>query len=114
MDFITSTIISGAVYDIIKHGLVITADTVKEKLGRWITQDAIAAEVAEQLSTLGITDELSPVGIERRVDANPELCQLIERINLNLAVSAPSTITTVNQTHSGSGDNVAGNKISYK
>ncbi|MCS5516963.1 hypothetical protein NWF32_24735 [Pseudomonas qingdaonensis] len=114
MDFITSAIISGVAYDIVKDGFLITADAVKEKLGRWIIQDAVAAEVAAQLSGLGITDELSLIAIERRIDAKPELGRLIERINSNLSIVAPSSVTTVCQTHSGSGDNVAGNKISYK
>lgn len=113
MDFISSAILSGAAYDIVKAGVLITADKVTEKLGRWITQDTVAAQVAAQLNQLGITDELSPIGIERRIDKSPELGQLIEQINAHVATVAPSTITTVNQHHNGSGDNVAGNKIQY-
>ncbi|MCE1058443.1 hypothetical protein LU646_11195 [Pseudomonas alloputida] len=113
MDFITSTIISSAVYDLVKHGVLITASSVKERLGRWISHDVVAEQVAEQISKLGITDELSPIGIERRIDSSAELGRLIQQINASVATVAPSTITTVNQTHSGSGDNVAGHKIQY-
>jgi hypothetical protein len=113
MDFITSAILSSAAYDIVKAGFLITTDMVREKLGRWITQDTVAAEVADQLNQLGITDEHSPIAIERRIDKSPELSQLIEKINANITTLASCTITTVNQHHSGSGDNVAGNKIQY-
>ncbi|MCK2124813.1 hypothetical protein [Pseudomonas sp. PNPG3] len=111
MDAFTSTMLTSAAYDIVKHGFQITSEAIRQRLGQWITQDVIASEVAEQLCKLGITDELSPIGIERRIEATPELLQLIQRINANPAVVAPSSITTVNQHHSGSGDNVAGNKI---
>lgn len=113
MDFITSAIISSAAYDIVKHGFLITADKVKERLGRWITQDVVAVQVAEQLLKLEITDEHSPIAIERRIDKSPELAQLMQQINAHISTVAPSSITTVNQTHSGSGDNIAGHKISY-
>jgi len=114
MDFITTAIISNAAYDIVKHGFLITKDKVKEGLSRWITEDAVAEQLAEQLAKLEITDEHSPIAIERRIDKSPELDALIRQINAHVATVAPSTITTVNQTHNGSGDNVAGNKISYK
>lgn len=113
MDFITSAIISNAAYDIVKHGFLITAGKLKERLGRWINEDVVAEQVALQLAKLEITDEHSPVAIERRIDKSPEFGQLMQQINAHIATVAPSTITTVNQTHSGSGDNVAGNKISY-
>lgn len=111
MDFITSAILSSAAYDIVKAGFVITADRIKEKLGRWIIQDTVAAQVSAQLNQMGITDELSPIGIERRIDSSLAFNKLIEQINAHVATLAPSTINTVNQHHSGSGDNVAGNKI---
>lgn len=113
MDFITSAIISSAAYDVVKHGFLFTAGKIKKHLGRWITEDAVAEQLAEQLTKLGITDEHSPIAIERRIDQSLELGALIRQINAHVATVAPSTITTVNQTHSGSGDNVAGHKISY-
>lgn len=113
MDVITSAIISNAAYDIVKHGFLITTEKVKERLGRWITEDVVAARVAEELGKLEITDEQSPVAIERRIDKSPGLGQLMQQINAHVATVAPSTITTVNQNHSGSGDNIAGHKISY-
>ncbi|HHJ1297421.1 MULTISPECIES: GapS6a family protein [Pseudomonas] len=114
MDFITSAIISNAAYEIVRDGFLLTADKLKERLGRWISQDAVAAQVAEQLAKLEITDEHTPIAIERRIDKSQEFGQLIQQINAQVATVAPSTITTVNQHHSGSGDNVAGHKISYQ
>ncbi|MCE1058441.1 hypothetical protein LU646_11180 [Pseudomonas alloputida] len=113
MDFITSAIISSAAYDIVKHGFSITAARIKEELGSWITQDTVADQIAEQLSKLEITDEHSHIAIERKIDKVPEIRQLMEKINADISTVAPSTVTTVNQNHSGTGDNVAGNKISH-
>ncbi|PEI10171.1 hypothetical protein CRM86_20665 [Pseudomonas putida] len=98
--------LTNAAYEIVSHGFKITADAIKSRLGQWITQDAVASEVAEQLSKLGITDELSHVGIQRRIEAQPELLRLIQGINASTAIVAPSSITTLNQSHTGSGDNV--------
>lgn len=111
MDFITTGIIASSVYDVLKHGLKLSAGMLKERLSEWIKEDVVAEAVAEELAKLGINDEMSEVAISRRLDQSPAITGLIRDINAKTAVVAHSTITNVTQTHSGSGDNVAGNKI---
>lgn len=111
MDFITTGIIASTVYDLLKHGLKLSADVLKGRLGQWIKEDLVAEAIATELTKLGINDELSEAAINRRLEQSPSISTLIRDINANAGVVAPSTISSVTQTHSGSGDNVAGNKI---
>lgn len=111
MDFITTGIIASTVYDLLKHGLKLSADVLKGRLGQLIKEDLVAEAIATELTKLGINDELSEVAINRRLEQSPSISTLIRDINANSGVVAPSTISSVTQTHSGSGDNVAGNKI---
>lgn len=111
MDFITTGVIASAAYDALKHGLSLTTDMVKERLAQWIRDDVVAEALAAELNKLGINDELNERAINRRLDQSPEISRLLASINEKVAVNAPSTATNVTQTHSGSGDNVAGNKI---
>ncbi|RDI10768.1 hypothetical protein [Comamonas sp. AG1104] len=112
MDFITTGIIASTAYDLLKMGLKLTAKTIKDRLGTWIKDDVIAVAVSEELTKLGISDEMSEKSIERHLEQSVEISRLIQTINASSAVVAPSAITSVSQVHSGSGDNVAGNKIS--
>lgn len=111
MDFITTAIIGNAAYEILKTGFVLSAGKLKERLGQWIKDEVVAESVAAELIRLGVNDEMSEIAIARRIEQSPVITSLIHDINANASVVASSSITTVTQTHSGSGDNVAGNKI---
>lgn len=111
MDFITSGIIASSAYDIFKHGLKLTGQSLKERLTQWIRDEVMADAVAAELAKLKISDEMSETAITRRLDGSAEFQNLIRSINTQAALFAPSQINTVTQTHTGSGDNVAGNKI---
>ncbi len=102
MEFITGAILSGIVYDMLKCGVSLTANNIKVKLQRWIVEDYVAVAIEEELHKLQLSDEISESAIEKKIAASDELTALIEKIKPN---------TTIIQTHSGTGDNVAGNKI---
>ncbi|EOA0320477.1 hypothetical protein ACR80D_005396, partial [Escherichia coli] len=42
MDFLSSAILSGIVYDMLKHHVSITATSIKEKLKNWVIDEAVA------------------------------------------------------------------------
>lgn len=111
MDFITTGVISSTVYDVLKHGLTLSASVLKDRLGQWLKEDIVAEAVASELTKLDLHDGLSEKAIVQQLDQSQAISTLINSINAKAALVAPSTITTVNQTHSGSGDNVGGNKI---
>lgn len=111
MDFITTGVIASTVYDLLKNGLKLSAGVLKDRLGQWINENVVAEAVAAELSKLDLHDGLSEKVIARQLGQSQTISRLIRDINAKAAMVAQSSITTVNQTHSGSGDNVGGNKI---
>lgn len=111
MDFITTGVIASTIYDVLKRGAQLSGDILKSRLGSWIKDEVVADALATELAKLNINDELSELAINRRLENSSQLLTLLQEINAQAAIAAPSTINTVTQTHSGSGDNVAGNKI---
>lgn len=111
MDVITTGIIASLAYDILKSGAQLSAGILKDRLKNWVKEEVIADAMASEITKLGINDELSELAINRRLEGSSQLLDLIREINAKAGLVAQSTVTTVTQTHSGSGDNVAGNKI---
>lgn len=105
MDYLTETILSGIVYDVIKCGVLMTTDNLKDRLRDWIIDDSSLSVLAGELNKLSLTDEMSESAIERKILASSELISLIE----NIKPMAESN--TIIQSHSGSGDNVGRDKI---
>lgn len=111
MEPLTTGILASALYDFLKHGVTVTAAALKEQLGGWLQNDTDAVSVEQAIKKLDLDDGLSEKAIRQLLEQSAVLGSLIQKINAKIVQNAPSAITTVNQTHSGSGDNVAGNKL---
>jgi hypothetical protein len=105
MEFLTSAILSGIAYDIIKCGMQLTADNLQDGLREWVINDSLVSVLTTELNKLGLTNEMSESAIERKILTSNELISLIENIK---PISEGNTII---QSHSGSGDNVGRDKI---
>lgn len=108
MDFLTSAILSGIAYDVIKCGVLMTTDNLKDRLRDWIIDDYALSMLAGELNKLSLTDEMSESAIERKILSSAELVSLLETIK---PISEGNTII---QSHSGSGDNVGRDKVIYR
>jgi hypothetical protein len=108
MDFLTSTILSGLLYDGLKTSVVISASYVKDSLKNWLIDDKTAQIVANKVAQLGINSDLSESAIKCRIDSNPELMAVLSHIKAN------SQTVIHNSTHNGTGDIIHGNKIINK
>lgn len=108
MDFFTATALSGALYDLMKTGVGVTASAIKEKLQNWVVDDACAKRLALEVEKLNINDEMSEKAIGRTLLAAPEVVELIAQIN------AAGVKVSIIQTHSGTGDNIGNNQYVYK
>lgn len=104
MEFLSSVILSGIVYDMLKHQVSITATSIKEKLKDWVVDEAVAPALAEEIEKLSLNDEMSEKAIERKLLDSGEIQQILSSIK-------PNNTTVIMQNHSGTGDNVGGNKI---
>ncbi|ECK7470231.1 hypothetical protein FRN24_18235 [Salmonella enterica subsp. enterica] len=104
MEFLSSVILSGFIYDMLKHQVSITATSLKERLKNWVIDEAVAPALAEEIEKLSLNDEMSEKAIERKLLDSGEIQQILSSIKSN-------NTTLIMQNHSGTGDNVGGNKI---
>ncbi|MDI1230505.1 MAG: hypothetical protein PSU93_05075 [Methylobacter sp.] len=104
-EFLTSAILSGIAYDVMKCGVVLSITELKQRLRGWIISDSELLVLADEMKKLKLTDEMSETAIERKIAASPELIQLLENIKPS------SESNTIIQHHSGSGDNIGRDKI---
>jgi len=104
-EFLTGAILSGIAYDVMKCGVALSVDELKQRLKGWLISDSEIIVLADELKKLDLTDEMSETAIERKIAASSELKQLLENIKLD------SEGNTIIQHHSGSGDNIGRDKI---
>jgi hypothetical protein len=104
MEFMTSTILSGVLYDGFVKGVKISAEFLKDKLQGWLFDDKLIEELANKLKQLDL-DELGQHAIKKRLENNPEIIKCMQNIKQE------QSIGVVSQNHYGTGDNVAGNKV---
>ncbi|WP_073971018.1 GapS6a family protein [Enterobacter ludwigii] len=105
MDFVTSTLLSGILYDGFKHGVKITTGFLKEKLQGWIVDDSLLSQLSIKINDLNLQD-YSENAIERKLNESSDIQGILSLIQ----PCQNNNIGTVTQNHSGSGDNVVGNK----
>ncbi|PCD85657.1 GapS6a family protein [Vibrio mediterranei] len=108
MNFLTSTLLSGVLYDGFKKGAAITSDFLKEKLQGWLIDDELLEKLTEKVNSLELQDYGEHV-IERKLSESGELQEILKLIKPD----QNTNIGSVTQNHSGSGDNVVGNKTVY-
>lgn len=102
MEFITTTILSGVIYDILKRGVFLTKDVLANNLKKWLIDDATLEKLAIKLQELNLNDEMSEKAIEREINSSNQIKELLSKI---------STHNIDIQIHAGTGDNIIGNKI---
>ena len=104
MEFITTTILSGVIYDILKRGVFLTKDVLANNLKKWLIDDTTLEKLTVKLQELNLNDEMSEKAIEREINSSNEIKELLSKI------SAHNVDINI-QIHSGTGDNIIGNKI---
>ena len=104
MEFITGAVLSGFLYDMLKHQVSLSADNIKERLQGWLIDDTMAKNFEVELEKLQLSDEMSESAIVKKIATSDKLEALFKEIK-------PTSQTTIVQTHSGTGDNKASVKI---
>ncbi|HFF2591196.1 MULTISPECIES: GapS6a family protein [Acinetobacter calcoaceticus/baumannii complex] len=106
---ITATILSGVVYDILKTSAKLTLDNFKVKVKGWLIDDATAQKVVDEINQISDLEDYSEKGLTKKLEQNEQLVEMLKTIKLDQSVKQ------ITQSHSGSGDNVAGDKhVTYK
>ena len=107
MEFITSAFLSGVLYDGFKNGIV--TDYLRGKLQGWVFDDATLNNLVEKVNALEMQDYGEHV-IERKLEESPSLQETLKQIK----PEQYTNIGSVTQSHSGSEDNIVGNKTIYQ
>ena len=89
----------------LKCGATLCAESLRESLRDWIINEPELLELTNNLNKLELSNEMSETAIERKIVASSELIELLKTIK------SATEGNTIVQHHSGSGDNVGGNKI---
>lgn len=100
MDVITSSVLSGIIYDMLKKSVILSAENLKQRLGNWLIETAQVKQLEVELAKLNVNDQMSEKAIEASIASSEALTSIlghIERSNNN----------TINQNHTGVGDNIA-------
>lgn len=105
MDFLSSTILSGFLYDMLKNRVAVSTENIKLKLKSWAVSELVAPTLSEEVNKLNLNNEMSESAIEKRINQSPNLMELLATIK-----SAENSATII-QNHSGSGDNIGRDKI---
>lgn len=100
MEPITTIFLSGVVYDMLKHSVLLTASNIKSQMADWLIEDTVAEKLEAELARLKLNDEMSEKAIRLTMDSSDSLLAVMGQIK-------PSATSTINQTHSGIGDNIA-------
>ena len=104
LESITTAILASTLYDMLKHSVVLSSANLKQHLKTWALDDVRSLALEQQITKLELNDDMSESAIEKRVEGSFELIDIMKNIT-------PNNTTTNIQLHSGSGDNVAGDKI---
>lgn len=104
-DFLTSTVLSGIAYDIMKCGVIISIDALRLRLKNWLINESEITALNDELNRLDLTNEMSETVIERKISDSCDLQSLIKNIK------PASEGAKIHQQHSGSGDNIGRDKI---
>lgn len=108
MDILTSTVLSGVLYDGFKNGIAITSDFLKNKLQGWFIDDALLKKLVESINALELQNYGEHI-IEQKLNESDELQEMMQLIK----PAQNTNIGSVTQNHKGSGDNIVGNKTVY-
>lgn len=79
MEFLTSTILSGIAYDMMKKGIVLTAEILREKLKGWILKDEDYIKSVEIINNASETDKKTEKYLEAFLDSNKDIQEILKR-----------------------------------
>lgn len=108
LENLSGSLLSEVIYNGFKKGVSITKDFLKENLQGWLLNDEILIKLANKVNELNLEDYGERVIAKKLTESSD-----IEEILKQIKPVQNTEIGSVIQTHSGTGDNVLGNKITY-
>lgn len=104
MEYLTSVVLSGLTYDLLKEGIKVKASTLKEKIRGWVFTEDELEVLATHINQIPNIEDLNEAAIARNLDKDP--------IIQNILSNSKQVVTenTIAQSHSGVG-HMAGRDI---
>lgn len=104
MEYLTSVVLSGLTYDLLKEGFKIKASTLKEKVRGWVFTEDELEVLATHINQIPNIEDLNESAIARNLDKDLTIQNILN--NSKQVISG----NTINQSHSGTG-HIAGRDI---
>lgn len=104
MDGFTVSLLASATYSLISKGVELTTSTLKNALQKWLLSDSDLEKIVNLSKEACIDEDWSERKIEKHFNNLPEVLDIVSKTRANQNV-------TVNQTHSGIGNNEANIKF---
>ncbi len=83
MDFLTSTILSGIAWDVIKEGTKLTKSYLQEHLRNWVLRDQEYEVIVNTINNASDQDTKSIKYLDAYIDSNDEIKKILETVNNN-------------------------------
>ena len=80
MDYLTSTMLAGMLYDGIKSGAKISTEFLAEKLRNWVVSEKTIERIKVELGNAGIHEDMGEHAIARNIDNHPELLKIMNSL----------------------------------
>ncbi|EIB96310.1 hypothetical protein [Pantoea sp. Sc1] len=104
MEPITTAILARGIYELLQSGITWSKDALKERLQTIIANEVKAELLAQNLQSLDVNKDMSESAIEKKIAVSSEVTEILKTVT-------DKDIVSINQHHTGSGDNVGRDKI---
>jgi hypothetical protein len=101
MDFLSAAVLSGIVYDFVKMEVKVTTKILQHKLANWMLGDDVIEKLAVEVNKLELNPEMEAADVTATIESSSSLTSLLKSLKPD-----NNAQTIVNQTHSGSGNNI--------
>ena len=104
MEPITTAILARGIYELLQSGITWSKDALKERLQTIIANEVKAEQLAQNLQTLDVNRDMSESAIEKKIAVSTDITEILKKVT-------DKDIVSIDQHHTGSGDNVGRDKI---
>jgi len=96
MDFFTSAILGGIVYDLLKIGLVLSRDNLQEKLSQYTNDEDLIRQLVDILDKKAIHKDIDRDELEKILESDKQVTNIIDSINNTINNTNNNTINNTN------------------
>lgn len=100
MEFLTTTILSGLIYDCFKVGVQSFVDLLKNELTKYICNDSEKNRLITEINTLNLNKYMPKKTIQDKLEENKNICKILSEINTNIKQISEIGINIISRDYS--------------